>query len=477
MLRAMPKPLDPMQLAAEVLHEVRQPLLGIKGYLQVHAEAPDRPLPVSLLLAQVERIERIIGDFTRLSSQRPATKERLPLGKVVQEAAALFGQGAEAARCDVDLDLAPGVEVNGNERLLAQLVLNLLLNAREALGGRGRIKVWVGREQTQPSLYVADWGPGIAPELRDQLFEPYATTRGRGSGLGLAVCRRICEEHGAQIDLAPPSVLAEQPPPATVFRVRFPAEAEAERYRRRLLVVDDESVIRRIFSDLMSKECEVTEAETAEQALRLLREERFDLIVTDKNLPGRSGLELAQEARRLDPASRVMMMTGYPSLVTAQQALELGLVDYLLKPFDDIREVREKIRTALVAPRQPTERALGRRVEIYEDDEEIAAQLAEAVRETGFDAEVLAAPGPPGPVPPAGVVVSWEYGPAAGRAALELARTAAQGAPFVVIVEHLSMETTLEALRGGAAACIPKLTGDVKALGREFARALRLGGT
>ena len=68
----------------------------------------------------------------------------------------------------------------------------------------------------------------------------------------------------------------------------------------------------------------------------------MDLIVTDKNLPGLSGLELAQQARRLDPGSRVILMTGYPSLVTAQQALELGLLDYLLKPFDDIREVRDE---------------------------------------------------------------------------------------------------------------------------------------
>ncbi|MFY0577955.1 response regulator [Cystobacter fuscus] len=111
--------------------------------------------------------------------------------------------------------------------------------------------------------------------------------------------------------------------------------------------MDDEEIIRSVFKDLMSRECEVLEAAHAEEALAILEHGRVDLILTDKNLPGLSGLELARRARQLDPHSRVILMTGYPSLVTAQEALELGLLDYLLKPFDDIREVRVRLREAL----------------------------------------------------------------------------------------------------------------------------------
>src|SRR5262249_56466 len=154
-----------------------------------------------------------------------------------------------------------------------------------------------------------------------------------------------------------------------------------------LLVVDDEAIIRSIFRDLMGKECTVVEAETAEEALAQLHaaDARFDLILTDKNLPGLSGIELAQEARRLDPSSRVMMMTGDPSLVRAQQAVELGVVDYLLKPFDDIRQVRDKLREVLSAPKSARAAVSNRRIDIYEDNEQSARVISEALKQLDLE--------------------------------------------------------------------------------------------
>jgi CheY-like chemotaxis protein len=469
---------NPMQLAAEVLHELKQPLLGIKGYMQMLGEdpGPHRPV-VPLVLAQVERLEQIVADFIRLATNRPAPRERLAIGTHVREAVALFHRNPDSARIQVDVEMSPGLEITGNGRLIEQLLLNLLNNARDAMSGRGRIKLVVTRDGGAVTVYVADWGPGIAAEVRERLFEPYVTSRQRGSGLGLAVCRRIAEEHHATIDLAHGGMIAETPSPATVFRVRFPPEVHpAASPRKRLLVVDDEPLILRIFRELMGKECEVVESETAEIALGHLRGgARFDLIITDKNLPGLSGLELAQEARRLDPSSRVMVMTGYPSLVTAQQALELGVIDYLAKPFDDIRQVREKIRDVLAAASSSSSRPEpgNRRIDVYEDNEHSAKAICEALVHLGMEPVVLLEPAPGSETPPYGVVVSWDFGPASGRAAVELGKKMSRGGPFVVLVEHLSMETTLEALRAGSAACLPKLLSDSKALSRELSRALK----
>jgi CheY-like chemotaxis protein len=382
------------------------------------------------------------------------------------------------------------VTVQGNGRLLEQLTLNLLNNARDAVSGPGRVKVVVAREGSSPVMYVADWGPGVPEAVRPHLFEPYVTGNKRGTGLGLAVCRRIAQEHHARLELVPSSVLADQPPPSTVFRVLFsapgalpvastsptaaaPAPAPS---RRRLLVVDDEDIIRSVFKDLMGRECEVLEAPTAEEALETLKQGPVDLIVTDKNLPGLSGLELAQQARRLDPSSRVILMTGYPSLVTAQQALELGLLDYLLKPFDDIREVRTKLREAL-ARAVPTRHGNGtapasRRVDVLEDNPATARHLTEALALLGLEARVLTgAPTEPAEGPPAAVVVSWELATAYGRQALELARKLGQGAPFVVLAGYLTQETVLEALRAGASGCLPREL-DAKAFGHELSRLL-----
>jgi DNA-binding NtrC family response regulator len=344
------------------------------------------------------------------------------------------------------------------------------------MGGLGRIKVHLGLENGAPILYVADWGPGIPAELREEIFEPYVTSKARGSGLGLAVCRRIAEEHGAKLSLASPAALPDKPPPATVFCLAFaPPSSGVATAPPRILVVDDESIIRMVFVDLLAKEAQVIEAATAEEALRRLREGKFDLIVTDKNLPGLSGLELAQEARRLDPGSRVILMTGYPSVITAQQAIELGVLDYLLKPFDDIREVRDKIRGALATPATRAWQRQNARIDVYEDNPASARLIAEALELLGMQPKLLTAAASGGDEPPAGVVVSWDFTPARAEKAVELGKAQSRGAPFVVLAEHLTMEAALESLRGGATACLPKLLSDVKALSRELSRALKLG--
>jgi CheY-like chemotaxis protein len=465
------------QLAAEVLHELRQPLLGVKAYAQMLSEELGMRGPLKQMLAQVERMEQIISDFTRLASERPAPQQTVSLVAHVQAAARAFGLNPDSSRVSLQVEAREDFTVQGNGRLLEQLTLNLLNNARDAVSGPARVKVVLGREGASPVMYVADWGPGVPEAVRHHLFEPYVTGNKRGTGLGLAVCKRIAQEHHAQLELVPASVLVEQPAPTTVFRVLFPAPAALPTAphaqasapspaapapapaRRRLLVVDDEEIIRSVFKDLMGRECEVLEAVDAEEALAHLKRGPVDLLVTDKNLPGLSGLELAQRARELDPGSRVILMTGYPSLVTAQQALELGLLDYLLKPFDDIREVRAKLRQAL-ASTTPIRRAIrpgSRRVDVLEDSPASARRLTEALAQMGLEARVLdAAPGEPTVEPPAAVVVSWDFGPAHGRQALALARKLGQGAPFVVLAEYLSQETMLEALRAGASGCLPR---------------------
>jgi CheY-like chemotaxis protein len=466
------------QLAAEVLHELRQPLLGVKAYAQLLSEETGPVGPLKLLLAQVDRMEQIISDFVRLSSDRAAPQQPLSLASAVWAAAKLFALNPDSSRVSLEVEAPEHITVQGNSRLLEQLTLNLLNNARDAMASRGRIKVKLTQEGSAPVMYVADWGPGIPREMREKIFEPYVSSSKRGTGLGLAVCRRIAHEHHAQLSLAPTDALPDQPPPSTVFRVVFPATAvEVPAQRKRVLIVDDESIIRMVFRDLMGKECEVLEAGTAEEALELLRNEPVDLIVTDKNLPGISGLALAQQARAMNSQARILLMTGYPSLGTTQEALELGVMDYLLKPFDDIRQVRALIRSALAAPPVQPRSALGKRVDVLDDNPTSSRIITEALGRLGLEARLIANTEIVAMEPPMAVLVSWDFTPAYGRKALELGKALAQGAPFIVLVEHLTMETTLDSLRAGAIACLPRLFFDAPALSRELSRALKLGTT
>ena len=350
-------------------------------------------------------------------------------------------------------------------------------NARDAAGPGGRVKVVVSREGVKPALLVADWGKGIAGGMREKIFEPFITTKDAGTGLGLVVCRRIAAEHQATLELALPSVVGDTPPPATVFRVVFDTEnASATPARKsRILVVDDEAVIRLMFKDLLGREHEVIDAATGEQALDALKNAGpFDLVLADKNLPGFSGLDLALEVKNHWPALKFMLMTGYPSLVTAQQSVELGLIDYLTKPFDDIKVVREKVRAALIAPIPAQRKTSNKRVDVYEDNPLSARQICDALALLGMTPNVITQMVAGGADVPAAVVVSWDFTPAQGIAAIALAKQHAPGAPFVVLAEHLTMDSAIESLRAGASACLPKLLSDVKALSRELQRALKL---
>lgn len=118
---------------------------------------------------------------------------------------------------------------------------------------------------------------------------------------------------------------------------------------RSVLVVDDEWLVRDVFTRLLSRENDLTlvTAESAEVALRRLQDRRFDLMISDKNLPGMSGVELIGAARKLRPALEVIMITGYATAESLLAALAAGATDYVTKPFDDLKVVRAKIRSAL----------------------------------------------------------------------------------------------------------------------------------
>jgi CheY-like chemotaxis protein len=462
-------------LAAEVLHEVRQPLLSLKAWLQLVKEDPTRTLPVDVLLAQVQRIEHLVNDFTRLAANRPAQRDKLKLTVPIREAIAAAQKPGHPGPLP-ELEVVFDVEVQGNLGLLQQLALNLINNARDASGTNGRVKVVVTREGVKPALYVADWGTGVSPDVRAKMFEPFVTTKDSGTGLGLAVCRRIATEHHATLDLAPPQVVSEMPMPSTVFRLVFDTDSSsvASSKKQRVLVIDDEAVIRLMFRDLLGREYDIVEAATGEEALAIITTKQFDLVLADKNLPGVSGLDVAAEIRRLYPHVKLMLMTGYPSLVTAQQSVELGLVDYLVKPFDDIKIVRDKVRSALAAPRFEPRKANNKRVDVYEDNPLSAKQISDALKLLGMEPQVLTEAKPGGAETPAAVVMSWDFTPSHGATGVAFARQVAPGVPFVVLAEHLTMDSALESLRGGAAACLPKLLTDVKALSRELQRALKL---
>ncbi|WP_193409798.1 response regulator [Myxococcus hansupus] len=150
-----------------------------------------------------------------------------------------------------------------------------------------------------------------------------------------------------------------------------------------VLVVDDEPVVLDICARLLERDADlmVTLAASAEEALPLLTEQRFDVLVTDKNLPGMGGVELIAEARRLQPSLEAVMITGYASSESVVAAFAAGASDYILKPFDDLRVLRAKVRAAL------ERRSAG--ILVREQAREVAREAA-ALLASGRDAPELA---------------------------------------------------------------------------------------
>jgi two-component system NtrC family sensor kinase len=212
------------RLAAGVAHEVGNPLGAISGY----AELARSRLPADGDPAVADAIHRIAEAAGRidhtvrglLDFARPGSLALAPvsLAAVVDAAVDLARVQARFGRVEVTIRLPADLpRVMGRERELGQAILNLLLNAADAMGGEGRIRIDAARAGDRVEVSVADTGPGIAPEDLPRLFDPFFTTKapGAGSGLGLAITHSILESFGGTIE-------AEAAPgQGAVFRMRF----------------------------------------------------------------------------------------------------------------------------------------------------------------------------------------------------------------------------------------------------------------
>jgi signal transduction histidine kinase len=211
------------ELASSLAHEIKNPLAGLSGAVQIMTrEFEDNAEKREIfeeMQRQIERLDRTMEDLLRFSRPRPSKLERVEVGPVLMHVLSLVRKVRDAGGIEINTSPAGDAAVLADHDQLEQVLLNLCLNAVQALGGKGTLSISAREEGDVVAIEVADDGPGIPLAIRGEVFKPFFTTKTTGSGLGLAICARIVAEHGGRIDFECP------PLGGTRFTLRLPRVA------------------------------------------------------------------------------------------------------------------------------------------------------------------------------------------------------------------------------------------------------------
>jgi signal transduction histidine kinase len=211
------------EMAAVIAHEVKNPLAGIRGAVQVLGrEMPEdgARLPVvKEIISRIDGLDQMMKDL--LLFARPPTPRRAPTDLVPLVATTVNLLRADPALNGVEIDVdGSAPTVSADPDMLRIVFQNLLINGAHAMHGKGRIRVAVGTVDSSCQIAFIDSGPGIPIEIRDKVFTPFFTTKSRGSGLGLPTAKRLIEAHDGQISIDCPAT------GGTAVVVRLPLTAD-----------------------------------------------------------------------------------------------------------------------------------------------------------------------------------------------------------------------------------------------------------
>ncbi|QSQ16433.1 ATP-binding protein [Myxococcus landrumensis] len=350
-------------LAAGVAHEINNPLAYVSSNLAYvrdllalpalsSEQLPELREVVAEALDGAARVCAIVRDLRTFARGDEERHGPVDVTRAVEGALRLV-RNELTHRARVVCTMEPVPPVHGNEVRLGQVVLNLLVNALQALPprpaeeNRVRVSLRTGRAG-QVELEVTDNGTGMTPEVQRRIFDPFFTTRpvGEGTGLGLSICHTLVQAMGGRIEVS--SALDW----GTTFRVVLPAlsvgtvaapespvlgSSVALAERRRLLLIDDEPSVGNSVTRLVRDVYEVHSVQDAREALRRLSTgERFDAILCDLMMPGMSGMDFVEELERLAPelVRRTGLMTGGAFTAQAREFVGRHSRGLLEKPFE-----------------------------------------------------------------------------------------------------------------------------------------------
>ena len=338
-------------LAGGIAHDFNNLLAVVKALASaLHATEtdPDRRSDLETIDEATRRAADLTRSLLRFAGGQTPGARSVDLSLVVRRTAWLLERSLDR-RITITVDTAPTAWVSGDETQMEQVVMNLTLNARDAMEGDGEIVLLTYEDGDEVVLEVADTGPGLDEALRERIFEPYFTSKqkssNRGTGLGLSIVHGIVTSHGGRIEVKG------RPGGGSRFIVFFPAahvggsgetpvpkDAAAPDYQGTgiALIVDDETPVRRAAERLLTGlGFEVLAAAGGREALRLFarhgRSIRFVLL--DVTMPDMDGKETLIALRAAGLEAPVVITTGYSLGTRALPLLDAGAKAFLPKPF------------------------------------------------------------------------------------------------------------------------------------------------
>ncbi|HMK50883.1 MAG TPA: ATP-binding protein, partial [Thermodesulfobacteriota bacterium] len=210
------------EMAADIAHEIRNPLSSIKGASSLLAnELKNLNQPKiqgyhTIITEEIERLNNILTNFQDLTKPLKIEKDSISINEVIQKTAKLAEMGTP--NLEIRLELSSKLPVvQADASFLKQVFLNLIKNATEACGPGGELEIKTASDPPWIKISFSDNGPGVPPELVNRIFEPFFTTKSSGMGVGLAICQRIIQAHAGRMEIN------NRLPTGTQFNIFLPA--------------------------------------------------------------------------------------------------------------------------------------------------------------------------------------------------------------------------------------------------------------
>jgi len=328
------------QLAGGIAHDFNNLLTGIIGYADLMQRddqaSPQQREDAAAIMATAQRGAELARGMLTMARRSHGKREAVDVDRVTQEVVDLFSRTMDR-RIELAVQLRAAAQVRGDRSQLSNAILNLALNARDAMPDGGRLTIGSRIDQLDAAfcashsneatagdylaLTVSDTGIGMSDDVRARIFEPFFTTKaaGEGTGLGLAMVYGTVQAHRGMV------TVESSPGLGTTFTLYLPVEGadkeedsgptrDVRKGRGRVLIVDDEDGVRKVAQRLLTKMGYTVEtARDGQEAVDLIREDprRCDLVLLDNNMPRMTGRDAAKIIRDIRPDLPLVLATGY----------------------------------------------------------------------------------------------------------------------------------------------------------------------